>query len=46
MSPRPCRFRDCRNLNGGLEFASDDDRTPYNVDPMNFGPRVGIAYRG
>lgn len=33
------------NLKGGLEFASNSDRSPYNVDPMNFGPRVGIAYR-
>lgn len=33
------------NLNGGLEFASDADRSPYNLDPLNFGPRIGIAYR-
>lgn len=33
-------------LKGGLEFASNDSRTPYNVDPMNFGPRIGVAYRG
>jgi hypothetical protein len=33
------------NLRGGLNFASDSDRTPYLVDPMNFGPRFGIAYR-
>ena len=33
------------NLMGGLEFAGNGDRTPYNVDPVNFGPRVGIAYR-
>jgi len=33
------------NLKGGLEFASSSDRSPYNVDPRNFGPRVGIAYR-
>ena len=26
-------------------FASDSDRAPYNVDPVNFGPRVGLAYR-
>jgi Carboxypeptidase regulatory-like domain len=32
-------------LRGGLVFASSSQRTPYNVDPMNFGPRVGIAYR-
>ncbi len=32
-------------LKGGLEFASDNQRTPYNVDPLNFGPRFGIAYR-
>ena len=33
------------NLRGGLEFATDSDRSPYNVNPTNFGPRVGIAYR-
>jgi hypothetical protein len=33
------------NLKGGLVFASNSDRNPYNVDPNNFGPRVGIAYR-
>lgn len=32
-------------LKGGLDFASNSDRTPFNVDPMNFGPRFGIAYR-
>ena len=32
-------------LKGGLVFASDSQRTPYNLDPMNFGPRIGIAYR-
>ena len=33
-------------LKGGLVFASPSDRSPYNVDPMNFGPRIGLAYRG
>jgi hypothetical protein len=33
------------NLKGGLIFASNSDPSPYNVDPLNFGPRVGIAYR-
>lgn len=32
-------------LKGGLDFASNSQRSPYNVDPMNFGPRIGIAYR-
>jgi hypothetical protein len=32
-------------LHGGLEFASDSQRSPYDVDYMNFGPRVGLAYR-
>ncbi len=32
-------------LKGGLVFASDKQRSPYNVDPMNFGPRIGLAYR-
>jgi hypothetical protein len=31
-------------LKGGLVFANDNQRSPYNVDPMNFGPRVGLAY--
>jgi hypothetical protein len=33
------------SLTGGLVFASDDQRTPYEVDPHNFGPRIGLAYR-
>ena len=32
-------------LKGGLVFASDKQRSPYDVDPMNFGPRIGLAYR-
>jgi hypothetical protein len=32
-------------LKGGLDFASNNQRSPYNVDPMNFGPRIGLAYR-
>jgi hypothetical protein len=32
-------------LQGGLVFASPSERTPYEVDTMNFGPRVGLAYR-
>jgi hypothetical protein len=32
-------------LKGGLDFASNSNRSPYNVDPMNFGPRFGFAYR-
>ncbi len=32
-------------LKGGLVFASNSNPSPYNVDPMNFGPRFGIAYR-
>ena len=32
-------------LDGGLQFASSGNRYPYNIDPLNFGPRVGIAYR-
>src|SRR5262249_51523849 len=30
---------------GGLVFASDKERRPYDVDYKNFGPRVGLAYR-
>lgn len=41
----PLQVPSLPNLKGGLEFASDGDRSPYNVDPMNLGPRVGIAYR-
>ncbi len=32
-------------LTGGLLFASSSDPSPYNLDPLNFGPRIGIAYR-
>jgi len=32
-------------LNGGLVFASDQQRSPYEVDTMNFAPRIGLAYR-
>jgi hypothetical protein len=32
-------------LKGGLDFASNSNPSPYNVDPLNFGPRFGIAYR-
>jgi hypothetical protein len=32
-------------LKGGLDFASNNNPSPYNVDPLNFGPRFGIAYR-
>ncbi len=32
-------------LHGGVEFASSSQPSPYNVDPMNFGPRIGLAYR-
>jgi hypothetical protein len=31
-------------LKGGLVFANNDHRSPYNIDPMNFGPRIGLAY--
>jgi hypothetical protein len=30
---------------GGFMFANKDQRYPYEVDPFNFGPRVGLAYR-
>ena len=32
-------------LKGGLVFTDSSHRTPYDVDPLNFGPRVGLAYR-
>ncbi|MBV8818720.1 MAG: TonB-dependent receptor, partial [Acidobacteriaceae bacterium] len=32
-------------LNGGLRFVNNNTPSPYNVDPMNFGPRIGLAYR-
>jgi hypothetical protein len=41
----PLQVPGMSNLMGGLEFATNSNRTPYNVDPMNFGPRIGIAYR-
>jgi len=33
------------NLKGGLQFASNDQRSPYDVDPTNLAPRVGLAWR-
>ncbi len=33
-------------LKGGLTFASDDQRSPYDVSPSNFAPRAGLAWRG
>ena len=32
-------------LRGGLEFTNGSNRSPYNLDPLNFGPRIGLAYR-
>ena len=32
-------------LYGGLRFVTPGDPYPYNTDPWNFGPRVGLAYR-
>lgn len=32
-------------LKGGLVFANDNQRSPYNVDPNNLGPRIGLAYQ-
>ncbi len=31
-------------LRGGLEFTNSSNRSPYNIDPDNFGPRIGLAY--
>ncbi|MGH9666448.1 MAG: hypothetical protein ACRD9L_18640, partial [Bryobacteraceae bacterium] len=41
----PLQVPGLNGLLGGLDFASNSQRSPYNVDPMNFGPRVGLAYR-
>ncbi|HWE00225.1 MAG TPA: carboxypeptidase regulatory-like domain-containing protein [Bryobacteraceae bacterium] len=41
----PLQVPSLGTLHGGLEFASNSNPSPYNVDPMNFGPRVGVAYR-
>jgi len=32
-------------LKGGFEFANSKERSAYNLDPHNFGPRFGFAYR-
>jgi Carboxypeptidase regulatory-like domain/TonB dependent receptor len=32
-------------LDGGLQFANSSNRYPYNIDPLNVGPRFGLAYR-
>jgi len=41
----PLQVPSLPQLNGGLVFASDNQRSPYNVDPWNFAPRAGFAYR-
>jgi len=41
----PLQIPGLPQLKGGLDFAGNGQSTPYNVDPMNFGPRFGIAYR-
>jgi hypothetical protein len=41
----PLQVAGLPELKGGLEFASNSNPSPYNVDPLNFGPRFGIAYR-
>ena len=41
----PLQVPGLTNLKGGLIFASDGDRAPYDTNTANFGPRVGIAYR-
>ncbi|MDQ1472674.1 MAG: hypothetical protein QOJ99_4154, partial [Bryobacterales bacterium] len=32
-------------LMGGLRFVNNDQRSPYDTNGWNFGPRIGIAYR-
>jgi hypothetical protein len=41
----PLQVAGLPQLKGGLEFASNSNPSPYKVDPFNFGPRFGIAYR-
>ncbi len=41
----PLQVAGLPQLKGGLEFASNQNPSPYNTDPLNFGPRIGIAYR-
>jgi hypothetical protein len=33
-------------LKGGFMFTTASNRSPYDVDAFNFGPRVGLAYHG
>jgi hypothetical protein len=40
----PLQVAGLPQLKGGLVFANNNNRTPYNVDPVNFGPRIGLAY--
>ncbi|HEY2011909.1 MAG TPA: carboxypeptidase regulatory-like domain-containing protein, partial [Bryobacteraceae bacterium] len=44
-APSPLQVPGLPPLRGGLVFASDSQRTPYEVDPLNFGPRVGLSWR-
>jgi hypothetical protein len=32
-------------LKGGLMFTDSNNRSPYDTDPYNMGPRIGLAYR-
>src|SRR5215472_4226592 len=41
----PLKVPGLPTLHGGLEFASPTQRSPYDVDKHNFGPRVGLSYQ-
>jgi hypothetical protein len=41
----PLQVAGLPQLKGGLVFASDNQPSPYNVDPLNFGPRFGLAWK-
>ena len=32
-------------VTGGFEFATPSERSPYNLDTKQFGPRLGLAYQ-
>jgi hypothetical protein len=44
-SPSPLQVPGLNNLKGGLAFANNDHRAPYDTNYHGWGPRFGFAYR-
>jgi len=41
----PLQVPELGTLHGGLGFASPSQRSPFNTDYHDFGPRIGLAYQ-